>query len=40
MARENHIIAIPTLERVKPEPRRRIIGDLSDEESLLKFIGC
>ncbi|KUK00366.1 MAG: circadian clock protein KaiB [Methanobacteriaceae archaeon] len=40
LARENHIIAIPTLERIKPEPRRRIIGDLSDEGALLKFIGC
>jgi len=40
LARENHLIAIPTLERIKPEPRRRIIGDLSDAKALLKFIGC
>lgn len=40
LARENHLIAIPTLERIKPEPRMRIIGDLSDEKALLKFIGC
>jgi len=40
LAREYHLIAIPTLERIKPEPRRRIIGDLSDEKALLKFIGC
>lgn len=40
LARENHLIAIPTLERIKPEPRRRPIGDLSDTKALLKFIGC
>jgi len=40
LARKYYIITILTLERIKPEPRRRIIDDLSNEEALLKFIGC
>lgn len=39
LARKNHIIAIPTLDRIKPKPKRRIIGDLSNEKALLKFLG-
>ncbi len=39
LARENHIIAIPTLDKIKPKPTRRIIGDLSDDKALLKFLG-
>jgi len=33
--RELQIIATPTLVKVLPEPLRRIIGDLSDQEKVL-----
>lgn len=33
--REYQIVATPTLVKVLPEPLRRIIGDLSDEERVL-----
>lgn len=33
--RDLQIIATPTLVKVLPEPLRRIIGDLSDEEKVL-----
>lgn len=35
-AAEHQIIAAPTLVRLSPEPVRRIIGDLSDRERVLK----
>lgn len=38
LARKNRLIAIPTLDRIKPEPMMRLIGDLSDEKALLKFL--
>jgi circadian clock protein KaiB len=34
-ARENQIVAAPTLVKILPEPLRRIIGDLSDKERVL-----
>lgn len=34
-AREDQIIAVPTLIRELPEPIRRIIGDLSDQHQVL-----
>lgn len=34
-AREQQIVAAPTLVRVLPEPLRRIVGDLSDREKVL-----
>ena len=34
-ARRAQIVAAPTLMRVSPEPIRRIIGDLSDEDRVL-----
>jgi circadian clock protein KaiB len=34
-AKENQIIAAPTLVRLLPAPLRRIIGDLSDRERVL-----
>lgn len=37
LAKEDQIIAIPTLER-KNHPGRRIIGDLSDQKKVLKFL--
>jgi circadian clock protein KaiB len=35
MAREDQILAIPTLVRKLPEPLRKIIGDLSNKERVL-----
>lgn len=35
LARKDQIIAIPTLVRRLPEPLKRIIGDLSNEEKVL-----
>jgi circadian clock protein KaiB len=35
LARDNQILAVPTLVRKLPEPIRRIIGDLSDRERVL-----
>ncbi len=35
LAKEDQIIAIPTLVKVLPLPERRIIGDLSDVEKVL-----
>ena len=34
-ARAGQIIAAPTLVRVMPEPVRRVIGDLADEDRVL-----
>lgn len=35
LAKDDEIVAIPTLVRKLPEPLRKIIGDLSDEERAL-----
>lgn len=35
LARGDQILAVPTLVRKLPEPLRRIVGDLSDEERTL-----
>ena len=35
-ASENQIIAAPTLVKLFPEPVRRVIGDLSDNERVFK----
>ncbi len=35
LAKDDQIIAIPTLVRKLPDPLRKIIGDLSDEERTL-----
>ena len=35
LARGNEIIAVPTLVRRLPEPMRKIIGDLSDTDTVL-----
>lgn len=39
IARENGVIAIPTLERLSPGPERRVIGDLSDKSAVRRFLG-
>ena len=35
-ATEDQIICVPTLLRLAPPPARRIIGDMSDDERVLK----
>lgn len=39
MARDDQIVASPTLVRVKPAPIRRLIGDLSNEVRLRAALG-
>lgn len=36
LAEEYSILATPTLIKIEPHPMRRIIGDLSDREALVK----
>ena len=38
-AREQQIIAAPTLIKMEPLPRRRLIGDLSDRLQVLRALG-
>lgn len=35
LARDDQILAIPTLVRKLPEPLRKVVGDLSNEERML-----
>lgn len=37
-AQIHQIVAIPTLVRTEPAPRRIILGDLSDKEKVLKIL--
>ena len=39
LAEKAKILATPTLVKVAPEPVRRIIGDLSDTETVLSALG-
>jgi circadian clock protein KaiB len=39
IAEESNIVAIPTLIKEQPEPARRIIGDLSDTDTVLAELG-
>lgn len=38
MARSDDILAVPTLVRCRPAPSRKIIGDLSNTEGVLKAL--
>ena len=38
-AAKDKILATPTLEKVSPEPVRKIVGDLSDKETVLPALG-
>lgn len=38
-AKEDQIIAAPTLVKVSPSPRRQLLGDLSDENRVLIGLG-
>ncbi|MFW5820095.1 MAG: circadian clock KaiB family protein [Bacteroidota bacterium] len=39
LAKEDQIIAIPTLIKILPPPERRIIGDMTNKEKVLEGIG-
>jgi len=39
IAEQEQLIALPLLIKKKPEPQRRLIGDLSDKEKVLKGLG-
>ncbi len=39
LAEKDRILATPALEKVAPEPARKIIGDLSDKERVLLTLG-
>ncbi len=36
---EYQVFAVPTLIKYAPEPKRTIVGDLSDREKVLKILG-
>lgn len=37
-AREDQVVAVPTLVRVQPQPLRRLIGDLSDVDRVMRLL--
>jgi circadian clock protein KaiB len=39
VAEKEQIIALPTLIKRGPKPQRRLVGDLSDKEKVLKGLG-
>jgi len=39
LARQEQIVASPTLVRQRPLPRRQLIGDLSDRSAVLRILG-
>jgi len=39
LAKEEQIVAVPTLIKKRPEPARKIVGDLSNEERVLVGLG-
>ena len=39
LAKRDHVIAVPTLIKILPRPRRIFIGDLSDQRRLLLGLG-
>ena len=39
VAQEEQLIALPMLLKKQPSPERRLIGDLSDEQKVLKGLG-
>ena len=40
LAQKEQIIALPMLLRILPAPVRRLIGDMSDTNKVLKGLGC
>ena len=39
LAQTSKIMATPTLEKVTPEPARKVVGDLSNSETVLLALG-
>ena len=39
LAQTNKVMATPTLEKVTPEPARKVVGDLSNSETVLLALG-
>lgn len=39
LAEEHHILVTPTLDKILPMPARRIIGDLSDAQAVVRGLG-
>jgi circadian clock protein KaiB len=39
LAEEHHILVTPTLDKILPMPARRIIGDLSDADAVVRGLG-
>ena len=39
LAQANKVLATPTLEKVTPEPARKVVGDLSNSETVLLALG-
>lgn len=39
LARQEQIVALPLLVRKKPLPERKLIGDLSEKEKVIKTLG-
>ncbi|MCD6376801.1 MAG: hypothetical protein J7L94_14830, partial [Caldisericaceae bacterium] len=39
LARVKQLIALPTLIRLKPEPERIVVGDLSEMEKAISILG-
>ncbi len=38
IAMDDDVVAIPMLEKILPLPKRRMVGDLSDEEKVLRLL--
>ena len=39
LAKADNIVALPTLVKLAPEPKRRMVGDLSDRRRTLAWLG-
>ncbi len=39
LAQTNKVMATPTLEKVTPEPARKVVGDVSNSETVLLALG-
>ena len=36
---EDRVLAVPTLIRLSPSPRRRVAGDMSDQDAVIRSLG-
>ncbi len=39
LAQTNKVMATPTLEKITPEPARKVVGDVSNSETVLLALG-